>query len=122
MKPVRWMVGTSALSWLVATTLLGTRTGLEVLLGMIGPLVVASATWVLTERTYRQHPERVTSLMTKAFAGKMVFFGAYVAVIILSVPSLRPVPFVISFTGYFIALHLIEAFCLWRLFAGGRRA
>jgi hypothetical protein len=27
-------------------------------------------------------------------------------------------PFVISFTTYFIALHLFEAVCLQRLFAG----
>jgi hypothetical protein len=32
--------------------------------------------------------------------------------------GLRPVPFAISFTVYFIALHLIEAMFLQRLFAG----
>ena len=36
----------------------------------------------------------------------------------LTVLSLRPLPFVISFTAYFIALHLFEALCLQRLFAG----
>ena len=53
-------------------------------------------------------PERLTSLMIAAFAGKMVFFGAYVAVM-LKVLSLRPVPFVVSFTSSFIALYLMEA-------------
>ena len=56
--------------------------------------------------------------MIAAFAGKMVFFGAYVAVM-LRRAGVRPVPFVASFTGYFIALYLIEALCLKRLFAGG---
>jgi hypothetical protein len=37
----------------------------------------------------------------------------------LGVLSLRPVPFVASFTGYFIALYLAEALCLRRLLAGG---
>ena len=37
--------------------------------------------------------------MIAAFAFKMVFFGAYVAVMI-RVVALRPVPFVASFTGY----------------------
>lgn len=89
----------------------------EILLGMIGPLAVASGTWVLMERTFRRRPERLTSLMVKAFAGKMVFFGVYVALMV-SVLSLRPVPFMVTFTASFIALHLIEAFCLRRLLAG----
>ena len=121
MKPVWWMIHVSVLSWLAATILLGTRTGVEVLLGMLGPLAVASGTWVLAERTFLRDPERLTSLMVAAFAGKMVFFGAYVA-IMLKVLSLRPVPFVVSFTGYFIALHLAEALCLRRLFADGAPA
>ncbi len=55
--------------------------------------------------------------MVAAFGGKLVFFGAYVTVM-LGVLSLRPLPFVISFTAYFIALHLFEALCLQRLFGG----
>ncbi len=43
----------------------------------------------LMERTYRRNPERLTAVMIAAFAGKMVFFGAYVAVM-LRVLSLRP--------------------------------
>ena len=56
----------------------------------------------------------LTSLMLKLFAGKMVFFAVYVAVM-LGVLGLRPVPFVASFTISFIASHLIEAFSLRRL-------
>jgi hypothetical protein len=83
---------------------------------MIGPLVVACGTWVLMERAYRRRREQLTSVMIGAFAGKMVFFAAYVAVMIRGV-SVRPVPFMASFTGYFIGLYLIEALYLKRLFA-----
>jgi hypothetical protein len=121
MKPVAWMVAASLLSWLAVSALAGTASSVDVLLGMVGPLVVASATWVLAERTYRQDPARLTALMIQAFAGKLVFFGAYVTVM-LKVLSLRPVPFVVSFTTYFIALHLTEALWLRRLFAGGSPA
>ena len=121
MKPVAWMVAASVVSWLTVTTLAGTDTGLDVLFGMVGPLAVASATWVLAGRTFTRHPERLTSVMVQAFAGKLVFFGAYVTVM-LKVLSLRPVPFVVSFTTYFIALHLTEALWLRRLFAGGSPA
>jgi hypothetical protein len=121
MKQVRWMVGAGVGSWLIATAALGMRTGAEVLLGMIGPLAVASGTWVMAERTYKRRPERLTSLMTAAFAGKMMFFGAYVTVV-LTVLSPRSIPFVVSFMSYFIALHLLEALCLRRLFADGMGA
>ncbi|MBI3493821.1 MAG: hypothetical protein HY047_18895 [Acidobacteria bacterium] len=121
MKTIGWMVGASVVSWLAAVGWVGTRTGLEVLLGMIAPLAVASGTWALIERTYRRDPERVTALMIAAFAGKMVFFGAYVAVMLKGL-ALHPVPFVASFASYFIALHLIEALALRRLFAGGSSA
>lgn len=87
----------------------------EVLFGMAGPLAVAGGSWVLAERTWRRRPERLTAVMIAAFAGKMVFFAAYVA-LMLSVLSLRPIPFVASFTVSFIALHLAEALALRRLF------
>jgi hypothetical protein len=118
MKEARWMVAAGVGSWLAAAVFLDRRTAVTVLFGMVGPLVVVSGSWVLTERTYRRTPERLTAMMVAAFVGKMMVFGAYVAVM-LGVLSLRPVPFVASFTGYFIALYLAEALCLRRLLAGG---
>jgi hypothetical protein len=119
--PVWWMVGLSGLSWLLAAALLDTQARIEVLYGMLGPLAMVTGSWVLMERAYRRSPERLTAVMVGAFAGKLVFFGAYVAVM-LRVLSLRPRTFVASFTGYFIALYLIEALYLRRLFAGGPSA
>ena len=119
MKPIGWMAGAGVLSWLAVAALPGVESDLEVLLGMIAPLAGAVATWVIVARTYASRPERLTPLMVAAFGGKLVFFGAYVTVM-LGVLSLRPLPFVISFTTYFIALHLFEALCLQRMFAQDR--
>ena len=119
MKPVGWMVGSSVGSWLAAVALVGAEARVELFLGMIAPLLIAVAMWVAVERTHRRSPASVTPLMMGAFAGKMVFFGTYV-VIVLRGLGVRPVPFVISFTAYFIGLHLIEALYLRRLFAGKR--
>jgi hypothetical protein len=47
----------------------------------------------------------------------MVFYGLYVA-LMLKVMALRPIPFVVSFTSYFIALYAMEAWFLRRLTAG----
>lgn len=115
------MVGSSVTSGLVAIALAGTRVGLEVVLGMAAPLAVAVVSWVLVDRTYRLDPERVTGVMVAGFAGKIVFFGVYVAVMLKGL-ALSPIPFVASFTGYFIALHLMEAFALRRLFSTPRGA
>ena len=116
MKPAWWMVGSAVLSWLVVAAIPEVDSEREVLLGMLAPLAGAVGTWVLVTRTYPSQPERLTSLMVAAFGGKLVFFGAYVTVM-LKVLALRPLPFVISFTTYFIALHMFEALCLQRLFS-----
>ena len=116
MRLIAWMVGVSAVTCVAAAVGFGSRTGVEVACGWLGPLGMACGTWVLTERTWRRQPERLTALLITAFAGKMVFFGAYVAVMLKGL-ALRPVPFVASFTGAFIVLHLMEALALRNLFA-----
>ena len=115
MRPVEWMVGASVGSWLVAVALFGM--GFELFLGMFAPLVAAVGTWIAVERTHRANPSGVTAVFMAGFVGKMVFFGAYV-VIVLRGLSIRPAPFVISFTAYFIGLYLVEALYLKRLFQG----
>lgn len=121
MKPLAWMVGASVGSWLAIAVWSGMSNSREVLFGMLAPLAGAAATWVLVARAFPSRPESVTPLMVAAFAGKLVFFGVYVT-IMLRVLALRPLPFVVSFTTYFIALHLFEAFCLQRLFTGNSPA
>ena len=106
-----WLAGASVAS----AAVLGARFGREVWLGMFAPLVVVSVSWLLAERVYRTHPDRLTSVMIGAFAGKLLFFGAYVGLVIGGL-GVSPVPFVASLAGYFIALHAIEALWLKRLF------
>ena len=108
------IVGLAAVSAATAA-LLARAFGREVWLGMLAPLIVVSASWIVTEQVYRASPARLTSVMIGAFMGKLVFFGIYVAVVV-GVLGARPVPFVASFAGYFIALHMIEALWLKRLF------
>jgi hypothetical protein len=115
MTPVAWMAGASVVSWLIASRAAGPEANPEVLYGMLAPLVVAVVSWIVIERTYRADPARLTRVMVEGLAVKAVFFGAYVAGM-LRVIGLRPVPFVVSFTSYFIALHVTEAMFLRRLF------
>jgi len=117
MKPVAWMVAASLLSWVGIAAAVEPRTRAAALFGMLGPLVVAASSWVMAERAWRRNPESLTSWMIAAFAGKMVFFAAYVAVMLKAL-SLAPAPFAASFAVYFIALHLFEALSLRAMFAG----
>ncbi len=116
MTPLWWMIGVSVGSAAAVAALPGMGSGREVVLGMLAPLAGAAATWILVVRTHASRPAALTPLMMAAFGGKLVFFGGYVTVM-LGVLGLRPIPFVVSFTTYFIALHVFEAFCLQRLFA-----
>jgi hypothetical protein len=111
------MAGTSLGSWLLLALSLERGAGEAMLFGMLGPLAMAVGTWLLTERTYRRNPDRVTALMMAAFVAKMLFVGVYLGVM-LRVLHVQPVPFVASFASYFIALYVIEALYLKRLFAG----
>jgi hypothetical protein len=121
MKPIAWMAGGSVASWLAAAAVAGVDVRVALLFGMLGPLLVAIVTWVMAEWTYKRNPRALTGLMIAAFGCKLVFFAAYVAVM-LRVVQLRPTPFAVSFSSYFIALHLVEALFLQRLFAGAPRA
>jgi len=120
MRPVWSIVAAGAACWVAVVAAMGGKAVVEASLGLAGPLGVTGATWVLAERTYTRNPSQMTALMVAAFAGKLVFFGAYVA-IGLSVLSEHPAAFVISFTVCFIVLHLVEALWLQRLFASGTR-
>ena len=118
--PLAWMVGASVAAWAVLSV---SAEGVnpEALFGMLGPLASACATWIVVARAAAAAPERVTGVMVTGLVVKMVFFGAYVAGM-LKGAELRPVPFVVSFAGFFIALHAMEAVFLRRVFAEMQRS
>jgi hypothetical protein len=120
MIPLIGMVVGSLGSALAAAAIVGDDAGAEIVLGMCGPLTATAASWVVVERGYRRNPVLVTVTMLKAFAVKVLFFLAYVALMIAGF-GLRPAPFVASLTVYFIALYAAEALLLRRLFLGAAR-
>ena len=114
MKLVWWMLSGSVLSSAVLTVVLGKDLRIEVWLGMLGPLISAMVSWIIMERQYSRNPRGMTALLIKAFVAKMIFFAGYVTAI-LSIGLVRPIPFVVSFTAYYLSLHSIEAIGLKRL-------
>jgi len=116
MKGFWWMIAATVLSWVAVAGVTDGRANPEVLYGMVGPLAVAAVSWIITKRTYTAAPERLMGVLITGMAIKAVFFGAYV-VIMLRILALRPGPFIASFASYFIALHMMEALFMRRLFA-----
>lgn len=118
MAPVWRMVGISVGSWLLTAPWFDLGIVVALLAGMLGPLAMAVGTWLMTERTYRRNPERVTSVMMAGFGVKVMFVALYL-VLMLRGFRVQPTAFVASFTTYFIVLYAVEALYLKRLFAGG---
>ncbi|MBI4471857.1 MAG: hypothetical protein HY646_04255 [Acidobacteria bacterium] len=116
MNLILWVAAGLIASSLAVALLFGLQTGRDAGLGLLGPLVAMICTWIAVERTHRRRPEGVTPVMIKAFAAKMVFFAAYITVI-LRTELVEPVPFVISFTIYYLALQITAAIALRRLTA-----
>lgn len=115
MTPVRWMIAIAVATALAAALAATPAIRAEVLLGMAAPLFAAVMTWLLVERAHRQDPLLVMPVMLKAWAAKIVWFSAYMFATLKGL-ELSPVPFVVSFTLYFVALHLAESVLLHRLF------
>jgi hypothetical protein len=114
--PLPLMIGGSLAAWAAVTLAGGAGLNPELAIGMAGPLTAASATWVAVERTHAAAPVKVTGVLIAGFAAKMLFFGALV--VMVGAFGLRLRPFVVSFAVFFIAMHVLEAFFLRRLFAG----
>jgi len=114
MKLVWWMLSGSILSALFLTAITGMDMRLEIWFGMLGPLLCALVSWIAMERRYTRRPEHMTSLLIKAFITKMVFFAAYI-VVLLSNEWVQAIPFAIIFTVYYLSLHVVEAVGLHRL-------
>jgi hypothetical protein len=119
MTPIWWMAAAGVVCWMAVVAVGGVQSVVEASLGLAAPLAAASVTWVLVERVYKASAARLTPLMIGAFFVKLLFFGVYVAFVLKGL-SRRPLPFVASFASCFIAVHLVEALCLQRLFSGGK--
>jgi hypothetical protein len=87
----------------------------DVLYGLLAPLVVVVVSWSVVKRAYRANPAGLMPVLLIGMLLKLMCLAAYAAVM-LRVLHLRPIPFVAAFTASFIVLHNIEALLMRRLF------
>ena len=111
-----WITAVILTSASALVALVVSDAAIEIMLGLLAPLVVAIGSWRLMERAYRRSPEQLARLMVRAFLGKLVAFGLYVTLAV-SALSLDATWFIGSFALSFIVLHLAEAAQLQRLFS-----
>jgi hypothetical protein len=120
-NPVTRMTAAGLVCFALVVAATGGRSPFAALIGMIGPLTAAIASWILLERMHARSPEQVSGAMIKLFGAKLILFGAYAALAVLLMPAGRIV-FVVSFVTHYILLHMTEAVYLRRLFAVGGAA
>ena len=87
----------------------------EIFLGMVLPWLISLISIVKTRSVYNLNPEKLIKHMTTAMLMKMMSYGL-LFIIIFTLISFNPLPFIISFTGYFLTLHITEAFVLRFIF------
>jgi hypothetical protein len=112
MKQLLPILAACLVSWGIVT-LSGGSSG-AVFFGMAGPLLAVGATWLAAERVHRHNPNGVGSVLMAAFAFKVLFFGAYIA-IITKLSDVEITAFMASFVIYFIALYIVQAVLVRRL-------
>jgi hypothetical protein len=112
MKQLFPILAACLVSW-AAVTLSG-GSPVAVFFGMVGPLVAVGATWLAAEHVHRRNPAGVSSVLMAAFGLKVLFFGAYIA-IITKLLDIDMMAFMASFVIYFIALYIVQAVLVRRL-------
>jgi len=100
----------SLVSWIIIKDYIS-----ELFLGMIVPLVIGLLTVKKIQSIFTSDPGKLTSFMMKSFIGKLVIYGVYMMGIVAFSPF-NERPFFISFMGYFITLHVLEAFFIRSVF------
>jgi hypothetical protein len=111
------MVGTGLAGWAVLGALGGAAVSPEAAFGLAAPLASVVCSWLVTARIHAADPARVTGAMVAGLAAKAILFAVYV-VVMVRVVGVRPLPFALSFAGFFIGLYAMEAYFLRQLFAG----
>ena len=85
----------------------------EIFLGILSPILVGYVSVFFMEK-YSNMGIYLNRMLIKVLAFKFVFYGLFV-VIIFTVYSFNPIPFMCSFTSSFIGLHMMETIVLKKI-------
>ena len=88
--------------------------GLALFLGWILPVLAGIVTLHFIGSAAKKDPFLVTKILVKGLAIKMVYYGATI-LILFKLYSFEPIPFICSFSGFFLGLHVLEAVIIKRI-------
>lgn len=86
----------------------------EIFLGMAAPLLLSIVSVLWNESSFKKSPQQLTNTLIKTFIARVVFFAIYF-VLVFTYYDFEPIPFIISFTGFFMIFYIIEALFLQKL-------
>tara|TARA_Y100000746_G_scaffold94611_1_gene80646 strand:+ start:163 stop:510 length:348 start_codon:yes stop_codon:yes gene_type:complete len=86
----------------------------EIFLGLLAPILVGYGTVFFMEKYSNMGMIDFNKMLIKGFALKFIFYGLFI-LIIFTVYSFNPIPFMCSFTVSFIGLHMVEAIILRKI-------
>ena len=86
----------------------------EIFLGLLAPILVGYVTVFFMEKYSNMGMIYFNKMLIKGFALKFIFYGAFI-LIIFTVYSFNPIPFMCSFTASFVGLHIMEALILKKI-------
>ena len=81
---------------------------MEIFLGWFLPTVAGIATIYFILEAAKKGAQFVTKSLGVGFLFKMIYYGATI-LLIIRIYSFEPIPFIISFAGFFLGLHALEA-------------
>ena len=91
---------------------------LEILTGLIVPLIGSLFSSNIVYYVFKNSPKKLTSFMIQSFFLKMLVYG-FLLILLFNFSSFNQHVFFISFIGYFISFHLMEALFIKHIFNKG---
>ncbi len=86
----------------------------EIFLGILAPILVGYGTLFFIKKYSNMGMIYLNGVIIKGFAIKFIFYGAFI-LIIFTVYSFNPIPFMCSFIASFVGLHIMEALILKKI-------
>ena len=86
----------------------------EIFFGWLGPAIAWLGSTFMTIRAAKKDPHSVTKSLQIGFLIKLIYYGAFI-IVIFQLYGFEPVPFMCSFSGFFLGLHALEAIIIKNL-------
>ena len=86
----------------------------EIFLGLLAPIFIGYGTVFFMEKYSNMGMIYFNRMLIKGFALKFILYGLFL-LIIFTVYSFNPIPFMCTFTPSFIGLHIVETMVLKKI-------